>query len=260
MQQDKLRQFVVVLALVATVAVNGLANALLLNGQTTGDIADRFQVYFVPAGYVFSIWSLIYLGLTAFAIYQALPAQRTNPRLRRIRPTFVLSCVANIVWLFLWHYEQFLLTMAAMLTLLLALIVIYNQLRIGVLAVPRAEKWFVHTPFSVYLGWITVATIANATVVLDYVNWSGWGIPAEGWTAVMLLVGVALAAAVKLTRGDNAFVLVLVWAFAGIAVKHAGTPAVSIAAFIATVLVALLLLLSSRHTNRFVRLGMPADS
>jgi len=49
-----------------------LANALPLNGQTTGEISDRFQVYFVPAGYVFAIWFVIYLGLIAFAVYQAL--------------------------------------------------------------------------------------------------------------------------------------------------------------------------------------------
>jgi hypothetical protein len=96
MKKDIIRQFVNVLAVVAVLVVNGLANALPLNNQTTGEISDRFQVYFVPAGYVFSIWGLIYLGLLAFAVFQALPAQRDNPRLRRVGYLFAASCVANI--------------------------------------------------------------------------------------------------------------------------------------------------------------------
>ena len=103
MKKDIVRQVVNLLATVATITINGLANALPLNGQTTGEISDRFDVYFVPAGYVFSIWGLIYLALSAFAVYQALPAQRENPHLRRIGYLFALSCVANSAWIFLWH-------------------------------------------------------------------------------------------------------------------------------------------------------------
>ena len=125
MDKDKVRQWAVILGVVATIAINALANALPLNGQTTGEISDRFQVFFVPAGYVFSIWGLIYLGLVAFGVYQALRAQGDNPRLRSIGWLFVGSCVANIAWIFFWHYELFPLTLVAMLTLLALLIVIY---------------------------------------------------------------------------------------------------------------------------------------
>ena len=127
MKKDALRQVVNVLAILLTIGINGLANALPLNGQTTGEISDRFQVYFVPVGYVFSIWGLIYLALIGFAVYQALPAQRENPRLRRVGALFELSCVANVAWLFLWHYEVFALTVVAMVTLLLSLIAIYRD-------------------------------------------------------------------------------------------------------------------------------------
>jgi benzodiazapine receptor len=242
MKRDTSRKLVNVLAVIATIVINGLANALPLNGQTTGEISDRFQVYFVPAGYVFSIWGLIYLGLIAFAVYQALPSQRDNPRLRRIGYLFALSCVANIAWLFLWHYEIFPLTLVAMLSLLLLLIAIYLRLDIGRAQVSTAEKWLVHVPFSIYLGWITVATIANVTSLLDYLNWNGWGVSPEAWTVIMLVAGVAIASAVSLTRGDVAYMLVIVWAFAGIAVKHAGTPVVATAASVTTALVALMLL------------------
>jgi benzodiazapine receptor len=152
-----------------------------------------------------------------------------------------LSCVANIAWLFLWHYEVFPLTLVAMLSLLLLLIAIYLRLGIGRARVPTAEKWLVHVPFSVYLGWITVATIANVTSLLDYLNWSGWGISPEAWTVIMLIAGVGIASAVSLTRGDVAYMLVIVWAFAGIAVKHAGTPVVAIAAWVTTALAVLML-------------------
>jgi hypothetical protein len=241
MKKDIIRQFVNVLAVVAVLVVNGLANALPLNNQTTGEISDRFQVYFVPAGYVFSIWGLIYLGLLAFAVFQALPAQRDNPRLRRVGYLFAASCVANIAWLFLWHYEQFVLTLVAMIALLLLLIAIYLRLGIGRAAVSPAEKWLVHVPFSIYLGWITVATIANATSVLDYLGWGGWGISDEVWAVIMLVAAGLIAAAMSLTRGDVTYSLVIMWALAGIAVKHAGTPAVSVTAWVTTAFVGVML-------------------
>jgi benzodiazapine receptor len=239
MAKDTIRQWLNGLALVATVIVNGLANALPLNGQTTGEISDRFQVYFVPAGYVFSIWGLIYLGLGAFAVFQALPAQRENPRLRRTGYLFALSCLANGAWLVLWHYELFALTQAAMIALLLLLITIYLRLDIGRAEVSVAERWLVHVPFSIYLGWITVATIANATSLLDYLAWSGWGIGPQAWAVIMLIAATAIALAVGLTRRDIAYLLVIVWAFVGIAVKHSGTPVVSTAAWATAAVVGL---------------------
>ncbi len=233
MSHNVIRQTFNVLAVVATIVVNGLANALPLNGQTTGSISDRFHVYFVPAGYVFAIWGLIYLGLVLFAVYQALPAQIENPRLARIGYLFVLGCLANIAWLFLWHYEQFTLTWIAMLVLLASLIAIYLRIGIGRRAVSVAEKWCVDIPFSIYLGWVSVATVANLTDVLDYLHWGGWGIGPEAWAVIMLAAATVIAAAVSLTRGDIAYMLVIVWAFVGIAVKQAGAPLVATSAWIA---------------------------
>ena len=238
-KKDIVRQVVNVVAVIGTLVVNGLANALPLNGLTTGEISDRFDVYFVPAGYVFSIWGLIYLGLIGFAIYQALPAQRENPRLRSVGYLFAFSCAANVAWLFLWHYEQFLWSVMAMVALLLSLILIYLRLGIGRIEVSTAERWLVQVPFSVYLGWVTVATVANVTSVLDYVSWGGWGIAPQVWAVIMLVVGTGIATAVGLTRGDVAYMLVIVWAFVGIAVKHAATPTVAIAAWVTTGLVVL---------------------
>ena len=243
MNKDTLRQVLVVLAVIAVIAVNIIAVALPLNGLNTGEISDRFDIYFVPAGYVFSIWSLIYLGLIAYAIFQALPGQKENPRLRSTGYLFVLSCLANIIWLFLWHYEVFNFTLVAMLAILLSLIAIYLRLDIGRGQVSPGEKWCVHIPFSVYLGWISVATIANATQLLYFLGWNGWGISPEIWAVIMLAAGVIISAVMSLTRADIAYSLVLVWAYVGIAIEHANTSIVANAAWIATILILVILVI-----------------
>ena len=232
MNRDTLRQLVVILATLATVTVNGLANALPINGQNTGQISDRFDVLFVPAGYVFAIWGLIYLGLIAYTIYQALPAQKENPRLRTIGWIYVIASIANSVWIFLWHYEYLSLTLIAMLVLLASLLVIYQRLGINRTQVSRGERWAVQVPFSIYLGWITVATIANVTDLLWSLGWNGLGLSAETWFLIMLGAVIIIAGLMAFTRGDVAYLLVLVWALAGIAVKHSGLQTLAMAAAI----------------------------
>jgi benzodiazapine receptor len=241
MGKDIVQRWVNLIAWVVTVGFNGLAVALPLNGLNTGEISDRFKVYFVPAGYVFSIWGLIYLAILGFAIYQMLPSQRENPRLRRIGYWFALSCLANCVWLFLWHYEQFPLTLVAMVVLLISLIMVYLRLNIGRTQISAGERWLVNVPFSIYLGWVTVATIANATELLYYLGWGGWGIAPQAWAVILLAIGVGIAAAMSFTRGDVAFLLVLIWAFVGIAVKQTGAPLVVVSAWIAAGGVAVIL-------------------
>ncbi len=236
MNKDLTRQIVNVLAVIIMITINILANALPINGQNTGEISDLFQVFFVPAGYVFSIWGLIYIGLLAFAVYQALPAQRENPRLRKIGYWFALSCLANSVWIFLWHYNLFPLSLVMMLVLLAALLVIYLRLDIGRTRVSTVERWCVNIPFSVYLGWITVATVANVTDVLYDLGWNGFGIAPETWAVIMLIIAAGLGVAMAVTRRDVAYLLVLVWAFAGIGVKQAAVPLVATTAWIVTAL------------------------
>jgi hypothetical protein len=252
MFRDTLRQVLVLVAALMTIVFNIAANILPLNDLNTGEISDRFEIFFVPAGYVFSIWGLIYLGLLAYAIYQVLPDQRDNPRLRSIGYIFVLSCAANIAWLFLWHYEVFEFTLIAMLVLLVTLIAIYLRLDIGRSEVSTAEKWAVHIPFSIYLGWITVATIANTTQLLYYLGWNGWGISAAMWAVIILAVGVVISVLMTLTRADIAYSLVLVWAYIGIAVKHSSTPLVAISALIGAgiILVVLIIVMFRRYRQQ----------
>ncbi|UCD99518.1 MAG: tryptophan-rich sensory protein [Chloroflexota bacterium] len=237
MTKDIIRQLSVVVGLILTIVVNVLSNAIPFNGLTAPEIADSFDVYFVPAGYVFSIWSVIYLGLIAYAVFQLLPAQRENPRLRQTGWWFVLSCAANSIWLFLWHYGYFALSVLAMLTILLSLIYIYLRLGVGRKSVPSGERWLVHLTFSVYLGWITVATIANITAFLDFINWNGFGISPEIWTFIMLVVAVVVAGLMAYSRQDIAYLLVLIWAFVGIGVEQSDTTQIANAAYLAAVIV-----------------------
>jgi hypothetical protein len=239
--KDTYRQISVVLTVLITLIVNILANALPLNGLHTGEISDRFKVYFVPAGYVFSIWGLIYIGLIAYAIYQALPSQQQNPRLRATGWWISLGGLANNAWIFLWHYEMFPLTLIAMLVLLATLIVTYLRLGIDKIPVSPAETWTVRLPFSIYLGWITVATIANVTDLLDYLNWDGFGIAPEIWMGIMLAAVLVISVLMNFTRRDIAYALVILWALAGISIKHAAVAAVAIPTWITFGLVALTL-------------------
>jgi hypothetical protein len=234
--QNTMRQIANVLTVLLALAVNILASTLPLNGQNTGEISDRFQVYFVPAGYVFSIWGVIYLGWIAFIIYQLQPSQKDNPRLRRLGYLFALSNLANAAWLFCWHYNQFGLSVLVMLALLGLLIASYLRLDVNRSRVSRTEYWSIDVMFSVYLGWITVATVANITDWLYFIGWDGFGIAAQTWAVIMLVVASLLGLLMALTRRDVGYLAVLVWAFAGIAVKQTSAPQVVLTAWIAAAL------------------------
>ncbi|HVM70758.1 MAG TPA: hypothetical protein VMT91_03290 [Anaerolineales bacterium] len=236
--KDQFRQIAVVLVTLITIVINILANALPINGLNTGQISDTFKVFFVPAGYVFSIWGIIYIGLIAYAVYQALPSQRENPRLQATGWWVVLGGLANMTWIFLWQYEQFVGTVGAMLVLLATLIAVYLNLGIGQTKVSTGETWAVRIPFSIYLGWITVATVADLSDVLWYVKWNQFGLSAEAWMVIMLAAVLVIAGLMNFLRRDMAYALVLLWALAGIAVKFPQAGIVTIATWVTFALVA----------------------
>ncbi|OQA17012.1 MAG: hypothetical protein BWY63_02550 [Chloroflexi bacterium ADurb.Bin360] len=242
MNKATVRQIINVLITLAVIVINTVANALPLNGLNTGEISDRFKIYFVPAGYVFSIWGVIYLGLIAFAIYQALPAQRNNPHVARISTAYAVSGIANIIWIFFWHYEVFTLTLIPMLVLLGSLIFIFLHLWQGRNEQRTADRWAIALPFNIYLGWISVATVANATQLLYFLNWGGWGIAPEIWALIMLIIAAAIAVAMVLRHRNIAYAAVFVWAYIGIAVQHSNTPLVAFPAGILAAIIALSLI------------------
>lgn len=236
MDRDLQRQLVNVIAYVVTVAINVAAVALPLNGVTTGELSDRFPVLVTPAGFVFSIWSLIYLLLGAFTVWQALPGNRTDRALRSIGYLPALSGGLNALWVVLWHFQLFVLTVPVMLGLLLTLIAIHVGLR-PVRQGGGIDRWLVALPFSVYLGWITIATIANISQTLYWAGYRGAPLGEELWSSIILATGTAIAAIVLLREADWAYGLVIIWAYVGIAVEQEATLAVA-SALVGAVVVA----------------------
>lgn len=212
------------IALAGVIYINYLAVNLPINGKSTGELSDNLPNYFVPAGFTFSIWGIIYLfliGSTIFSFVKSNTKERTtNHFLSRISFLFVFNCVANISWIYLWHYEKVTLSFFMMLIILVTLILIYERLRIGLLPVRSSIKWLVHIPFSLYLGWITVATIANGTGALVHWNWDGFGISGKVWAVIMIVIATLVGLRVFQERKDYAYIAVLCWAFFGIFSKR----------------------------------------
>lgn len=214
-----LKKIIAVVAYVAMVAVNFLANGLPINNRSTGDISDAYPNIFAPAGPAFSIWGLIYLLLAGYVLYQFVKKdKKTEDLLQKIKPLFIATSVANISWIFAWHYDYIGLSVLMMTTLLILLIKIADILRVEKFT--KLEKLFIWAPFSVYFGWITVATIANITVFLVSIGWNGFGIADFVWTSIILLVG-ALIGILRMNKDNNiAYGMVLIWAYGWILFKH----------------------------------------
>jgi benzodiazapine receptor len=230
-----------VAAFVATLLVNALANTGALNGKTTGEISDLYPTLITPAGYVFSIWGIIYTLLLVFIIFQALPSQKEKPFLREVSFLFVLSNLLNILWLFLWQYEQISLSVIPMFALLATLIGIYLRLKIGKSTVPLREKLGVHLPFSVYLGWITIAAIADVAAALVSINWNGLGLSDVTWAILVIIIALIITLTVIIMRRDIAYSLVVIWALVGIMVKQSENQSIFLTAGISAIITAIAL-------------------
>ena len=228
-----------IVAFVATVIMNGLAgSSTIVGGKVTAEISDAYPTLITPAGFTFAIWGVIYLLLGVFVVYQALPSQKEKGYIEKIGPFFVLSSVLNIAWLFLWQYEFVVFSVVLIFLLLASLITIYLRLNVGRSKAPTSERLAVHLPFSVYLGWITIASIANVSVALVSVNWDGFGISPETWAMVVLVIALIIALLVVLTRRDPAYGLVVIWALFGISSKQAGNQSIVNLAYINIAIVA----------------------
>ncbi len=223
MRFPSVRQGITLLAYLATVLVNYLSVAIPIGGLTTAQIANRYPIVFLPANVTFGVWGIIYLGLAVYSIDQLRPVHRNDPTQRFVAPLFWLTSVANMGWLILFQYLAFPASTIAMVTLLVALIVIYRRIA----ASPGVPFWSLRVPFSLYLAWISVATIANFTYVFYNAGWNGWGISAATWTVILLGVAAAIAAAFIVVRRDVAYTAVIVWAFYGIAMKQASITSVA---------------------------------
>lgn len=238
---DVVRQIAVVAVTLLTLSVNWAANALPINGLSTKVISDAYPSLFTPAGYVFAIWGVIYLGVAAYTVYQALPGQRTNARLRAIGWIYVASGLLNALWIYLWHNLYVWACVVVIVGMLVCMILITQRLFPWRNRVSRAEWWTTHLTFSIYLAWLCVATIANVSAALVDLGWNGEPLSAVFWTILVLLVATALGLYYGAVRRDVGYVLVLAWAFAGIAAARTGDAQVLVwvAAILSVVMVVL---------------------
>jgi hypothetical protein len=250
----------VALAFVGILVVNGLANALPLNGANTGVLSDEIPNLFVPAGLTFSIWGLIYLLLMGYIVALLKEAWRGGSGAWTVSDAllFLVNAAANIGWIFAWHWRLVGLAMALMLVILGTLIALEqgNQRKLGPGGALdpaaggkdrglAARRFFLSVPLRVYLGWISVATIANATALLVKTGWGGFGLDPRFWTVLVIIAGLAVALGFSLWKRQVAAPLVVVWAYAGIVIKRLGSDAsYSAAVWIAALAAAFLILFS----------------
>lgn len=204
------------------IVVNFLANFLPINNRSTGQISDAYPNLFAPAGLAFSIWGLIYLLLGGYLLYQFIKrSQKKEGLFNKINPLFIGTSITNILWIFSWHYDFIGLSVIIMAVLLFLLIKIADIIRTEEFT--SLEKFFIWAPFSIYFGWITVASIANITVFLVSIGWNGFGLADFVWTSIMLVIG-AVIGIFRMQKDNNyAYGLVLIWAYLGILLKHLST-------------------------------------
>jgi len=217
-ERNRLLEFANLIAWFAATFINIVAEIIPLNGITTAQISDSLPNLFVPAGLTFSIWGVIYILTGLFAVYQF--RGYAADLVRKISYWFVIGSAANFAWIILWHYLVIPVSLVAMLVLFLSLMIIY--LRLGHYNSFSKENLIMRVPFSVYLGWITVATIANVTALLVSVSWDAFGIPQSIWAILVIAVAIIICLAVLFTRKDIPYSLVIDWALLGILLKRIG--------------------------------------
>ena len=218
-----LGKILIPLSYLGMIGVNWMANAKPINGKTTGQVSDAYGNLFAPTGFTFAIWGLIYLLLAGYVLYylgffRDMRRPADVSLLENTGIVFVISSAANAAWIYAWHYDILWLSMVLMVILLICLIAanrFTREVRFDV-----HERYYVRLPFSVYFGWITVATVANATVLLVSLKWDGFGISENIWTAIILSVAALIGIATMLRNKDFAYGLVFVWAYSGILYKH----------------------------------------
>ncbi len=239
--------------LLAVLGLNGLAATGAMSGDSIGVLANRYESLFLPANYVFGIWSLIYLGLTASVAYQLLPTAAAARAVERIGPWWVVASVLNVAWISLFSFSRFGAALLVMVAFLVALVLTGARLRAplagdapglpGLPGLPGApgasgarpvrdgwaERVLVRWPFDLYLAWISVALISNTFQFAHAIGWGGFGIAESTWAVAMMIVATVLGVVMAWGQRAWVFPLVVAWALRGIGVRHAGLPVIATA-------------------------------
>jgi tryptophan-rich sensory protein len=247
MMNDRLRQVLVVVVTITLIVMNSLSNLRMFGAQTNGDVSNKYNTLITPAGYAFSIWGLIFLGLLGFAVYQALPSQEHNPRFRTAGPWYIINALANAAWSPIFNQEWIGGALAVILIMFVSLFMVMESLRINprtdmamMRPVKAAETWLARVPFSIYFGWLTVATILNITLWFRANNFDLSGVSEPVWAIGVLILGLIVGAVLYNRYRSAAFILIFTWAYAAIAVKQAATPTVQLFAGAGAIIAVLL--------------------
>jgi len=229
-------------ALIITIVINYLSNTGIFGGNTIGGVSGEYRNYFTPAGYAFSIWGLIYLGLIAFVIYQGrslfIKTAKDDSLVLQIGWWFVISCIANSLWVPAWLYGMTGVSVVLMCLLFFSLIKIVVNTRMELDDVPLAKIMFFWWPIDFYSGWIAVALIANVSAYLTKISWDGFGISEISWAIIMICVAGAVNLFMTWTRNMREFGLVGVWALVAVAVANVdGVLSIFISAIIMSIIV-----------------------
>lgn len=220
---ERIKQILVVIATAGVILTNWLAAKGFINETMPDIISNKYQTFITPAGYAFAIWSLIYLGLIAFSVYQLLPSKLES--FRSIRSVYILSCAANCAWIYFWHHEMILVCLAVIFLLLGMLAFINLKLR---KENSTTELWLARTPFALYFGWVTVATILNFAVALVYLDIQFSETAATILACILIVSAVTCGAMIRPIISNSAYPLAIAWALTAIAVKQSGKTAIVI--------------------------------
>jgi hypothetical protein len=219
----KILQILNGIAFVSVVFINYLSNTGVMNGKTIGSLSDSIRSLFTPAGYAFSIWGLIYLFLLGFVIYQVrslFVKVKNDDFVEKIGFWFIISCIANSAWIFAWIYEYTGVSCIFIFLLLVSILKIIINNKMQIEAVKKSKLLFVSLPFVIYGGWVTVASVANVSSYLVKINWNGFGISAEIWTIILILIATLINIIVIYKRKMYAFALVGAWALTAIGIAN----------------------------------------
>jgi hypothetical protein len=214
---ERIKQFLVVIATVGVIVFNWLAASGYLGGIETGAVSDKYPTRITPAGYAFAIWSLIYVGLICFTVYQALP--KNLEKFSHLRRVYILSCAANCAWLYFWHQEMIVVCVAVIFLLLGTLAFINVKLKT---TENVSDFWFAKFPFGLYFGWVTAATILNAALALVYLNVQTSDSTTNILGAALILTATALGVVIRFKLNNVFYPLAIAWALTAIAVKQSG--------------------------------------
>jgi hypothetical protein len=213
------------IAFISMIYINYLSNTGLINNNTNATVSRSFENLFTPAGYAFSIWGIIYLLLLGFVVFQGrslFKKVKDEGVVEKIGWWFIISCAANSLWLFAWLHETLLLAAIIMVVLLASLIQINLKTGAQIETQPLKIKLFVWLPFSMYMGWISVALIANMAALLTQWSWNGFGLSEVFWTVFMIVIAGLVNMWVTRKRHMPIFSLVGIWALVAIAMANKG--------------------------------------